>query len=138
MTVSVVYGAAAVPLPDGGKGVRLVRTVKRTVKTTDLCGFQKMVSQFVITLTPKDAFEMVRAYRERRFRVLDDIDDESRKQICLNIISGESYSLEWWGKGKVVEDDLWSDWPEAFMAEVESAARDAKDGFLTDEGDDEA
>ena len=123
MTVSVVYGAAAVPLPGGGWGVRL----ERDVETRTVCGFRRTASVFSIILTAEDALEMVRAYREREFRILDDIDDESRKEICLNMIPGESYCLDWWEKGKVIEDDLWSDWPEAFMAEVESAAKEASE-----------
>ena len=124
MTVSISYGASSVPLPQGGRGVRLERTVKKTMKATDQCLFRKTVSSFAITLTQDDALEMVRAYRAREFRVLDDVDDE-RKEICLNMIPGESYSLEWWDKGKIAEDDLWSDWPSDFMAEIESVAKEA-------------
>lgn len=126
MTVSISYEATPVLLQDGRYGVRLEREVKKTVKTTDMYGFRKTVSLFNIILTVEDALEMVRAYREREFRILDDVDNE-RKEICLNMIPGESFCLEWWEKGKVIEDDLWSDWPDDFMTEVESVAKEVQE-----------
>ncbi|MBR4226917.1 MAG: hypothetical protein IKR86_09190 [Candidatus Methanomethylophilaceae archaeon] len=122
MTLRVEYGAYPERLSDGTNGVILARAVL----SSEMGGASWKTRSFIeIRIAAEDALSLVRAYRARGSRICDDVDDGSRRMICLNMIPGESYSLEWWVKGKIIEDDLWSDWPEAFMAEIENAAKEA-------------
>lgn len=115
MTVMIAYKAEVARLPDNRFGVMVERGI-------DVGGRNR--SHIGILLTSEDALRMVGTYRERESgRFFDAWGDGG--EMFLDMVPCESYSLVWRKDGERVEDDLWSDWPEAFMAEIESAAREA-------------
>ena len=124
MTVMVCYDASPVRLPGGRGGVHITRKADIGWGEKDPARDWRNISGVGILLTAEDALRMVGTYRERESgRFLDAWDDGG--EMYLDMVPCESYSLVWRKDGERVEDDLWSDWPDAFMAEVESAAKEA-------------
>lgn len=124
MTVMICYDAFPVRLPDGRGGVHITRKADVGWGEKDPVRDWRNISDVGILLTAEDALALVRAYREDRDGRFEDVSGDGQ-EVSLEFVPWESYSL-YWSKGlKRIEDDLWSDWPDAFMAEVESAAKEA-------------
>ena len=75
-------------------------------------------------MTAEDALRMVRTYREGEDGRFEDVLDGGR-QIAMEMVPWESYTIRWTYGRTLVADSLWSDWPGEFMDEIESAVKEA-------------
>lgn len=123
MTVMVCYEASPVRLPGGRGGVRIAREADAGQGGKGP-GTWRNISRTAVLLAAEDALALVRAYRGDEDGTFGDVSGDGR-EVSLEFVPWESYSLYWSRGLERIEDDLWSDWPGEFMDEIESAAREA-------------
>lgn len=120
MTITVEYGACVAPLPNGEKGVVMLRAV-RADNTRASC--------VEILMDVDDALAMVRFSREpwARFEIEDWSCPGRRMYFSTTSPSSEQGEMAWIpGKGlDPIYDSPDSDWFPLLMDEVERAAREA-------------